>query len=296
MHGVQVTPVLRLDDPNQLQMVDLEWVEPNEDNVRLFVEKLSLRNLEAIYERWLQDPSTVLPDPPIVRYKGVRPDGTPRLVLLAGERRVTAARNKGVQYLPVRVVANMSDEEAYLFVLRHNDVAGLTTVELAYRAVEMDRLGFSHEEISRELGGVAVPRYLVVGSMVNPDLFTDDEKLCDPSIVEWYEAAQFGKEHFDWCFHNWNAGLWDAEMCAKNFRKRGKALPLDNAEKGFRVTFNNHRLVVRGQCDLSFLDDETALKMLDELEDMVRAAKVLLKRDGNFGKRTVVLINPITVE
>lgn len=280
--------------PNTLQWVPLAWVEPNQDNVRLFVEKLSLRQLEDVYGAWAFDGNVVLPDAPILRYVGHRADLTPRLVLLAGERRITAARNVGVLSLPCRV-GTMTDEQAYRFILRHNTVEGLTTLELAFRAAEMDRLGFTDEEISKELGGVATYRYVTVGRMVNPDLFTDEEKLCDPSIVEWYEAARYGADHFNQCFERWNRGHWDEKACAQHFRKRGKALPIDNAEKGFRVTRDGSRLVIRGQVDLGVVDEDTAYDMLQDLKQEIVAALHLLNKGEAFGPRNVLLINPITV-
>jgi len=281
-------------DPNNLEVVDLAWIEPNEDNVRLFVERLSLRALEEVYSVYAQGKPVVLPDAPITRLAGFREDSSPRLVLLAGERRTTAARNVGVKRLPVRVV-DLTDEDAFKFILRHNNVVGLTTIELAFRAVEMDRLGFSHDEIAVELGSVALHRYLTVGEMVNPDLLTDAEKLCNPSIVEWYEAASFGPAHFNHCFQYWDAGWWDEKICAREFRKRGKVLPLDNAERGFRVTFDGNRLVVRGQLDLTLMDEDIAHAMLVELESNIERAQTLLDKGENFGDRKVFLINPTTV-
>jgi hypothetical protein len=287
--------MLRLDDPNAPQPVSLAWIEPNDQNVRLFVEKVSLRDLEDIYRRALREPATILPDAPIVRWMGLRSDGTPKLVLLAGERRVTAARNVKYKRLACRVVSGIKDEEAYKFILQHNTVAGITTVELAYRAAEMARLGFTDDEISRELGGVATYRYRAVGELVDADQFTDAEKLCDPSIIEWFEASKYGQAHFALCFFHWNAGDWDAEECSRNFRKRGRQLPLDNAEKGFRVTFHGNRLVVRGQCDLDVMENDTAWDMLRELELHIQDAKERLDAGDTFGHRTVHLINPNTV-
>lgn len=288
--------------PNQLQVVRLEWIEPNPENVRLFIERVPLHALTTLYKRHAKGEDVILPDAPVVRYMGRRENGSPRLVLLAGERRTTAAKGAGLNKMLVRVV-RLSDDDAYRFILQHNNVAGLTTLEIAFRALEMERLGFDRDEISRELGGVALHRYLAVGACVNPDLFTDAEKLCNPSIVEWYEATEYGQDHFDWCFKNWNDGLWNEEQCTKHFRKRGEALPMDNAEKGFRVTFSRDRLVVRGQADLNVVDNDTAIDMLYELEHQIREARWMLTphevgddhRVLDFGPRTVHLINPLTL-
>jgi hypothetical protein len=131
--------------------------------------------------------------------------------------------------------------------------------------------------------------------MIDPKWFTDEKKLCDPSIIEWYEASQYGIIHFTRCFKAWNSGLWDAKRCSKEFRKRGKALPLDNAEKGFRISYNGNRLVVRGQLDLDFTDEVTAIAMLTEMESHIARAKEKVRTNSDFGAREVYNINPTTL-
>jgi hypothetical protein len=125
-------------------------------------------------------------------------------------------------------------------------------------------------------------------------MFTSAKKLCNPSIVEWHEAALFGREHFEYCFHEWDAGRWDEATCARQFRKRGSSLPLDNAEKGFRVTFDNNRFVVRGQLNLDFVEDQDASEMLAQLREQVNRARLMIQH-GHFGPREVININPNTV-
>lgn len=278
-------------DPNVLHTISLVDIAPNPENCRLFVERQSLAALEARYRQWLADPTTVLPDAPILQ---LRPQvtGSPRFVLLAGERRVTAARAAGVSALPCRVTL-MSDEDAYRFLLAHNDTAGLTTAERAFRAAEMVRLGFSTDEISKDLGGVAAHRYITVGNLIRPEWFTDDRKLCDPSIIEWYEAALFGDAHFKVCFTAWNAGLWDAKRCSREFRRRGQSSPMDNAEKGFRLTRNRQKLVLRGQLDLTQTDRATADSILDALIGALEEASLDL-REEDFG-RSIQYFNAETV-
>jgi hypothetical protein len=292
--------------PNELQLIPLALVNPSPENVRLFVERQSLEDLRLIYRAHKVGVEVMLPDAPILRFKGFEEkkhqyDGfytrerVPVLEILAGERRITAATLEEVEALPCRVVT-MTDEEAYRFILAHNDVAGLSTAELAYRAAEMDRLGFPHDEISAALKGASPGRYIAVGEMIDAEWFTDETKLCDPSIVEWFEAAQFGPTHLKACFKAWNAGLWDEKTCSKQFRQRGVALPLDNAERGLRVTYNGNRLVVRGQIDLDYVDEVTADQMLSELAAHVAKAQRRLRKDADFGFREVVKINPNTVE
>lgn len=290
----------KLDAPNELQLVPLRFIEPSKNNVRLFFERESLSALRSVFRGHRAGEKVVLPDAPIIRYVGTQwapPDAMctePRFELLAGARRVTAATLEDVDALPCRIV-EMTDEEAYKFILDHNDVAGLTTAELAFRAAEMDRLGFSHDEISEQLGGAAAYRYIGVGLQINPDWFTDTAKLCDPSIVEWYEATLFGPEHFKFCFDHWNQGIWDEKNCAKMFRRRGIALPVDNAEKGFRITFDTNRFVLRGQIDLDIVDHETAQYMLEDLAATISTAKMKLSVHEHFGTRVVEHINPTTV-
>lgn len=275
--------------PNALQYVPLSMIVPSTENVRLFVERESLADLEKIYAADVRGEDVVLPDAPILR---PTTDGS-ALEVLAGERRVTAARNVGAHGMFCRV-APMNDQDAYKFILAHNDVAGITTVELAFRAAEMERLGFSMDEIAEAVKG-SPHRYLTVGALIDPAAFSDTAKQCNPSIVEWYEAALHGEEHFRTCFHYWNTGQWDEETCAREFRRRGKALPIDNAERGIRITFDNNRLVVRGQVDLDLMDQGTADAIFDDLLNYLQRAQTDALVQGNFGPRQVVNLNPLTV-
>lgn len=284
----------RTDTPNDLQWIGLERIQPSKDNVRLFIERESLTALRERYRAWKSDKSVILPDAPIIRYLGSTRLNAP-FELLAGERRTTAATLEGIDELPCRIV-EMSDEEAYRFILEHNDVAGLTTVELAFRAAEMERLGFSEEEVGKQLGGSAAYRYIEVGHLINPEWFTDIPKLCNPSIVEWYEAARFGPEHFRHCFDHWNQGLWNEKTCSKMFRRRGTDLPIDNAEKGFRVTYDMNRFVIRGQIDLDIMSPNHAEVILGELLQHVHLTRNrMIRGDQNFGPRQVFRINPDTL-
>lgn len=284
----------RIDAPNDVQNVSLALVDPTKVNVRLFVERESLSKLRARYQQWLSGEEVVLPDPPVLRYLGFTDAGAPRFEILAGERRVTAASLENVQYLPCRIVV-MTDEEAFRFILDHNDVAGLTTVELAYRAAEMEALGYSNDEISDALKGASAGRYISVGQMIDAAWFTDEPKLCNPSIVEWFEASEFGAKHFERCFKAWDQGLWDEKQCAREFRRRGRSMPLDNAEKGFRVTFDENRLVIRGQVDLDLVGTEGAVHILSSLRALIADGIDRIEADADFGPREVVKVNPETL-
>lgn len=276
-----------LDAPNTPQPIPLRALDPSDENVRLFVERERLDTLVAIYRQWTADPSTILPDAPIVRYRG--PDRN--LEILAGERRIEAARIAGLREVPCRVVT-LDASRAYRFIVEHNHVAGLTTVELAFRAAEMDRLGFSEEEISEALQGASPYRYIDVGRLVSPALFTDATKLCDPSIVEWYEASRFGPEHFHRCFTAWDAGLWDAERCSREFRRRADTLPIDPSERGVRVTYNGNRLVIRGQVNLDYVTVDQAEEMLQDIVTLVNRARMLVQDHCTFGPREVIHVLP----
>jgi hypothetical protein len=273
---------------SDLTLVDLAEVRPSDLNCRLFIDTEDLRDLVAIYEDYVAEKDVVLPDPPILRAVSEGYE------ILAGERRITAALMAGVIDLPCRI-AEMDDEEAFRFQLAHNRNVRLTTVELAYRAAEMHRLGYSRKEIEAALPGLSYQRYVFVGGMIDRDWFTDNPKLCDPSITEWYEAAQLGRKHLKFCFYNWVSGEWDAETCAKQFRRRDDSLPLDNTEKGFRVSYNANRLVVRGTLDLDLVDLNTAAEMLTVLGQSIETAKNLLLEAGMFGPRLIELINPSTL-
>jgi hypothetical protein len=273
--------------PNVLQKVFLKNVIPSPENVRLFVEHDRLEDLLAIYGEYAKGREVILPDPPILRFRG---RGKP-LEILAGERRVTAAVRAGVKALPCRIV-KMSDEDAYRFIVAHNTTEALTTAELAFRAAEMDRLGFTYEEIGETLNGVSAGRYVEVGQMLTAEMFTDEKKHCDPSIIEWWEAAQHGQKHFHRCFRAWDAGLWDGPQCSRNFRRREDSLPIDNAERGIRVTFNGNRLVIRGQINLDYISPNDALQMLAELGILGYRAADAVRTDHDFGPREVIQINP----
>ncbi len=288
---------LKLDRPNELQLVRLRDIAPSDDNVRLFIERESLGHLRQRYRQWAQNPATVLPDPPVVRYR----DGAQILELLAGHRRVEAAHMEGLDSIPARVVC-MTDEEAYEFIILANQYEGVTTAELAFKAAEMERLGFERERISEVLGGVSVGRYLHVGRLLAPDLFTDEPKLCDPSITLWEEAAQHGLHHFMFCFHNWNAGVWNEEMCRKRFRTTGRPreLPLDNKAKGVRlsITKDGRQIKLIGTVDLDmWTDDELDLlfdQFVDDFYYTVRNGTANRETTG-FGRRRVVNYNPSTL-
>jgi hypothetical protein len=284
--------------PDTLQVVPLAWIYPSPDNVRLIVEGEKLNRLVALYRKHMDRPELqiVLPDAPVVRYRGPRGDGTPRLECLAGERRLTAASLAGIRTMAVRS-SEMTDEEAYQFIPAHNDVKPLTTIELAYRAAEMERLGFSDVQIAEGLGGIGVHRYLDVGRLIDPTRLTNTEKLCDPTITSWHEAFKLGEQHFLQCLRRWDAGEWNEHDCIREFRRKGRVLPSDNAERGIRVTKDRNRLILRGQVDLDIHDSATAEKMLAiTIEHLEYARTQLSTGSTNFSARKeLVQINPLTV-
>jgi hypothetical protein len=295
--------------PNALQEIPLAWIEPSEENVRLFVARGGLGGLSRRYAAAAEGQDVILPDAPVLRFLGYRearaddvawttltPTGTavPKLELLSGERRVTAATFALAPTIPARV-ATMSDREAFEFILEANEHEGLTTAELAIRAAEMDRLGYGEDEIKAALKGAEPYRYIAVGQLLDPAWFTDAPKLCDPSIVEWFDASRFGKKHLETCFRAWDAGEWDAKAVSKHFRLKGRALPSDTAEKGTRVTFSENRLVLRGTVDLGVLDEDAALRILIETRDALSEAIDLLDETGGFGPKSIRYFNPDTL-
>src|SRR4051812_2933036 len=189
--------------PNKNQLIHIACIAPSRANVRLFVERESLESMEAKYRAYQVDKDTVLPDPPVVRFHSLQEP----LELLAGHRRLTAATNAGLKSIPCRVV-KMTDEEAYRFIREANNYETLTTVERAFAVAEMDRLGFTGDDIRETMGNIGIPRYLAVGRVVNPNWFSDLEKKCDPSITLWAYALHHGEPHFHYCFKQWDSGLW----------------------------------------------------------------------------------------
>lgn len=276
--------------PNQLQIVPLAKIEPSAANVRLFVERESLENLENTYKAYMRDPETVvLPDPPTVRFRSrILP-----LELLAGHRRLTAANNVGLKALPCRVV-KMTDEEAYRYIRQANNYETLTTIEKAYAVAEMDRLGFPADDIRDSMGDIGLPRYLAVGRMVHPDWFSDLEKKCDPSITVWSYALQHGPAHFQHCFRQWDAGLWDEDECNREFKRLGKARPPESYQHGILISIDRTGTIarLRGTLDLNAMTREEVLDTVrnftDELYNLVTLAGTL----GNLGPKRVMHFEP----
>jgi hypothetical protein len=283
-------------DQNQLQPVRLEDIEPSSENVRLFVAQKGLGNLQEIYANYAAGKDPVLPDPPVLRWRGKGQ----KLEILSGHRRVTAAGLAGVTALPCRVL-KLDDEQAYHFIVSANESEGITTVEVAYRAYQMSLLGFENHEIVERLGanGVSLNRYLQVGALVDPDAFTDNSKQCDPGITLWHDAAVRGPEHFEQCFRAWDAGLWDEKMCERLFRQADSALPLDNKAKGIRVSVSKdgRQMKVIGTLDLDMLTEAELLGISSRavahmLSLVHRAAENPVR---GFGPRVVANYNPETL-
>lgn len=290
---LKVSYITKYGDSRALYDIPLSKIQPSKDQPRLFIEREGLSYLQDIYSKHKISPgSVVLPDPPIVRE--LQPEV---FECLAGHRRITAALDEGVYSLPCRVV-HMSDKQAFEFVLQHNlGVEQLTTVEVAYRAAEMERLGYDDEAIREHLGDIALHRYLAVGKLVNPDLFNDRPKKCNPGITTWFEAALHGSEHFDICFQAWNNGLWDEYHCKRYFRKRGKVLPLDNNEKGLRisVTKDGRKLKLRGTLDLDILTVGEVEDVIEAFQNEFNNACQRFRNTNSFGPRYVVNLNPDTL-
>lgn len=281
--------------PDRLQWVPLSAISPSENNPRLYMDTESLEDLRDLYSRHNAGEKVVLPDPLLVRWT---PDGPTLFELLSGERRTWAATDVGIRALPCRVVT-MSDEEAYRFVLEANHRVDLTTVELAYRASQMDALGFSEQEISEALEGADPRRYIAVGKMIDPNDFTSAPKLCNPSITTWFEATCFGQSHFETCFQAWNSGVWDGEECEKHFRQRGVRQPLDNKQKGLRlsVSKDGREINVIGKIPLDMYDNHELLEVVNRfsLDLQATARQGLQDRTRGFGKRFVKCYNPDTL-
>jgi hypothetical protein len=274
---------LVLTDPNYIQLIPLQDIRPSEMNVRLFIERESLHGLEQRYRQYIEDEEAVLPDPPLVRFHGL----TAPLELLAGHRRVQAAANVGLQLMPCRVVC-LDSEAAYRIIREANNYEILTTIERAYAVAEMDRLGFSGDQIRESLGNIGLKRYLQVGRLVHPDWFTDAPKLCDPSITIWGYAATHGAEHFRYCFKQWNTGTWDEEDCQREFKRVGQAPPPEPYQAGAIMSVDPTGKVLRfrgtldlGKLSLDEIKNEVISPLMDRLADAVEIAGLI----NNFGEK-----------
>jgi hypothetical protein len=271
--------------PNEIQYVPIELIEPSSMNVRLFIERESLDALETVYRAWDNgtNKDVVLPDPPVINFKG----WDNLFELLAGHRRLTAAHNARITLLPVRCVT-LGQEDAYKFIRQANNYETLTTIERSYAVAEMDRLGFTIDEVRETMGTIGVSRYLAVGRMVNPDWFSDIEKRCDPTITVWGYAAKHGPEHFAYCFKQWDAGLWDEEDCNKEFRRAGHSRPPEPYQAGAIISVDETGTILRfrGTLDLSIMTaeeiiDEVVTPLIRELLLTTHTAKVF----GSFGPK-----------
>jgi hypothetical protein len=279
-----------LTDPNILQLIPLNDIEPSDKNVRLFIERESLEVLERRYREWRFDYNVILPDPPIVRYREGKP-----FELIAGHRRIQAAGNAGLINLWVRIV-DVDDETAYRLIREANNYETLTTVEKAYSVAEMLRLGFTDEQVRESLGNIGISRYNRVGSLVHPDWFSDVPKRCDPSITVWNYAARLGPDHFRHCFDNWNSGLWDEDDCSREFRRFGRAKPPEPYQAGAILSVDETGKVLRfrGTLDLSQWDAETIkMEILFPFLESLFAAQDLALDRNSFGIKRNYRFSPL---
>jgi hypothetical protein len=274
-------------------------LQPNQNNIRLFYDFDDLGELRDIFRRYVAGEDVALPAAPELRWFGE----TRAPELISGHRRVLAAKLEGVQILNCRYI-EMSDEEAYKYIAKANHYAAITPVEQAVRSYEMHLMGYTPEEIAEAMGGkIGISRYIAVGRLIDRAWFSDGPKP-DVSIIVWFEAVRFGAEHMARCFHHWTRGLWTAEECQREFRRRGKALPLDNQEKGFRsvISPDGRRYTLRGTIDLDMytrMELEQVFELtIRDLEQAMRNALADFDALG-FGdgseKRVIRLYNPDTV-
>lgn len=277
-------------DPNHIEWIPLSAIVPSPMNVRLFIERESLESLERKYREYLDSPSAILPDAVVLRYRGA----TAPFELLAGHRRVQAANNAGMFKIPSRIV-NLDDEAAYRLIREANNYEILTTVERAYAVAEMDRLGFTREQIRESLGNIGIDRYLRVGRLVHPDWFTDATKLCDPSITVWGYAAKHGPAHFRYCFEEWNRGAWDEEDCSREFRRTGTAKPPEPYQAGAILSVDKSGKVLRfrGTLDLAQMSaDEMLRAVVNPFLQHLHESLIVAAQLRTFGERRNYQFSP----
>lgn len=269
-----------------IKLIERERIIPHPQHPRRFFDATKAERLISAYKE--NKPI----DPLLVRIKD-----NDTVELLGGLRRLFAAEQAGCHEVPCRI-ENVDDEEAFRLLMRDNDNDELSTLERCAFAAEMHRLGFSRADVAYELGdNVQAERYIAVGYALEGLTFTNTPKLCDPSITLWYDLLKFGLPRFRYCFHKWEQGEWTSEQCAFHFRRASTTLPLDNAEKGIRITISKggQKLAVRGTLDLDIHNAVEIVIMLDETIEALCRMRTNFENLGCFGVPETILLNPDTL-
>ncbi len=124
------------------QLIPVDWIQPNPHQVRTSVEEESIEELTSSIKE-----SGVL-EPLLVVRKGRK-----RFVLVAGHRRLAAARRAELSAVPC-IVKEMGEDEFLLYSLIENlQRADLTPMEEALALKKMiDVLGLSYRDVARKIG------------------------------------------------------------------------------------------------------------------------------------------------
>jgi ParB family chromosome partitioning protein len=168
-------------DESSGSLVPVELIVPNPLQPRTHMADEELQELaESIREHGIIQPLIVTHEPDEDRY-----------ILIAGERRLRAARIAGLRMVPV-IIRQVTDQERLELALIENvqrsDLSALETAE-AYRQLSVD-FGLSHEEIADQVGKsrVAVTNTLRLLDLSKPV----QEALAGAKISEGHARALLG--------------------------------------------------------------------------------------------------------
>ncbi|MEJ5378299.1 MAG: ParB/RepB/Spo0J family partition protein [bacterium] len=119
--------------------IPVEEIQPNPDQPRQYFDPDSLQELaESIKERGVLQPVLVR------RGKGGE------IVLVAGERRLRAARMAGLERIPAMITCGNEAEIALIENLQREDLRPVEEAEALWRMVQEH--GYTHEQLARVIG------------------------------------------------------------------------------------------------------------------------------------------------
>lgn len=165
---------------NGTLLVSVESVIPNPRQPRQAMDESNLKDLaDSIREHGILQPLVVTQE------------GGGRYELIAGERRLRAARLAGLEMVPV-LVRQVTDQERLELALIENiqraDLAPLETAE-AYRQLT-DEFGLSQEEVAQQVGKSRVSITNTLRLLKLPDPVR--QMLADEEITEGHARALLG--------------------------------------------------------------------------------------------------------
>lgn len=210
----------------------------------------------------------------------VRQDPLGQLLVIDGQRRLTAALQAGLDAVPVVVVAGIGDDAARItdqWILNEHR-AGLTHAERAAAVEQLALFGRSPATIAKKLGAsqadvdaalavAKAPKVLeAIATEPAVDLvtaaklveFADDEELLEELTVEAVDDPE-GLEHtLERVRRNRNAAAARAEKVAELEAQGQRVLPLDKARTGDALTDLSATARVDGSVPAALTPEEHA--------------------------------------